>query len=582
MGERDALFEQLDVTSGADLRLLDQELENRYAKAFETGEELLPVEERGLIVVDRLLKMRCPDGSYSDATLQRAHTDLLTSTNEMAIPHAISTIYMDKVGENTYMTDSESSVDIAESGFKYHHDAAARTRVFVEIEEAKHNAATLKPGFLRPFISPRMSETDAPIEVAQREHLGDDDALRVTGLLTDAEGNVTQMYMEAILIRDVPLEAWVAMLRDPNNIFGKSIHVEDERSALSVMKIFAELELPIDKMPEGVKGLVAAVIPYVKNEEERRSVESQYEMLHADQQEIHKKASMIADRWLAFELELAESMFNEKATPYIQDFIAEFDDVWGDETRKMLSKQRLADGSVYMTRELAVKIEQVRTKTLWIKAAVANNNQAVIEQMDKQVVAQIAREEARIVTMHEQGYSMHQILAADAANNQTVAMQDVKGGGGCTGEIKADIKTNNTDPSADGASNIAMQSSESESKKDCMYRHSGCYCCPYDDFGRPLKERVEVTARRSSNGVARCLRSGCGAALDADGKVLNKGGIYERAMRHLTQEKEPEIGEAVDAAFKEAGVESFEDEKDSTEEEKALPAGKLALAGAGV
>ena len=547
----------LDIASHPDLLTVDHEFEERYADAFESGEQLLPVEERCLIVVDRLLKNRRPDGTYSDSTLERGHTDLLTSTNEMAIPHAISTIYMDKAGEGRYVTDSETSIDIAESGFKYHHNPAARERVFVEIEEAKHNAATLKPGFLRPFISPRMSEADAPIEVARREHLGDDDALRVTGLLTDAEGNVTQMYMEAILVRDVPLEAWVAMLRDPNNIFGKSIQVEDEKSALSVMKVFAELELPIDKMPEGVKGLVNAVIPYINSHEERRSVEAQYEMLHTDQQEIHKKASMIADRWLAFEIELAESMANEKATPYIQDFIAEFNDVWGDETQALLSKQRLADGSVYMTRELAVKIEQVRTKTLWIKAAVANNNQAVIEQMDQQVVAQIVQEEAKIVAMHEQGFSMHQILVADAANNQTVAMQDVKGGGGCTGDIKADVKTSNTDPNADGMSNVVVQSSENDNKKDCMYRHSGCYCCPYDDFGRPLKERVEVTARRSSNGVARCLRSGCGAALDADGKVLNRGGIYERAMRHLTQEKEPETSDA-------------------------MPAGKLALAGASV
>ncbi|MEK7152308.1 MAG: hypothetical protein AAB834_00020, partial [Patescibacteria group bacterium] len=350
-----------------------------------------------------------------------------------------------------------------------------------------------------------MSTMDAPAAVAKREHLGNDDALRITGLLTDKNGEVQQMRMQAILVRDVPLEAWVAMLRDPNNIFGKEIFVEKEGSALAVMKAFPELELSAENLAEGVKGLVAAVIPYIKDKEAQRSVQAQYEMLHSNQQEIHAKASSIADRWLAFEIELAESLRQERATPYIQDFIAEFDGIWGDATAGLLARQRLSDGSVYMTRELAVKIEQVRTKTLWIKASVANNNRAITEQMDSEVVSRILAEEAKIQAMYLQGYAMYQILAADSANNHVAAQQAVKGASGCPGEIDADIRTTSREQSAESDTangKVNLQGAETAGQdKDCAYKHTGCYCCPYDDYGRPLPNRIEVMARRDSNGV---------------------------------------------------------------------------------
>ncbi|MEK7152405.1 MAG: hypothetical protein AAB834_00525, partial [Patescibacteria group bacterium] len=109
-------------------------LERPIVTQFEdvASPEILPIEERPLIVVDYLLKRRLPDGTYLDTTLKRAHTDLCTATKEMAIPHAISNIDMERVADGIYSTDDQTSIDVAESGLKYHHDPAARERAFVE------------------------------------------------------------------------------------------------------------------------------------------------------------------------------------------------------------------------------------------------------------------------------------------------------------------------------------------------------------------------------------------------------------------------------------------------------------------
>lgn len=64
----------------------------------------------------------------------------------------------------------------------------------------------------------------------------------------------------------------------------------------------------------------------------------------------------------------------------------------------------------------------------------------------------------------------------------------------------------------------------------CEYKGTFCYCCPYDTDGTPLSAPVEVTARRGKDGVAQCLRQGCGATLDKNGKG-SKGRIYEKAMK---------------------------------------------------
>ncbi len=69
-----------------------------------------------------------------------------------------------------------------------------------------------------------------------------------------------------------------------------------------------------------------------------------------------------------------------------------------------------------------------------------------------------------------------------------------------------------------------------EEKGPCEYVHENCYCCPYNYDGTPALKPFKVKARRELSGDARCLRAGCGAVIDSEGKVKNKGGIYERAI----------------------------------------------------
>ena len=117
----------------------------------------------------------------------------------------------------------------------------------------------LKPKVAQVFISPKMSEQDATAEVAQAEHLYDDDSLRVTYAVTNSKGEVVARRLESLLVRDVPLEAWVSMLKDPNNIFGRAFAMENEMSALTIMELFSQMELPETAVPEGPVTLVAAV-----------------------------------------------------------------------------------------------------------------------------------------------------------------------------------------------------------------------------------------------------------------------------------------------------------------------------------
>lgn len=82
-----------------------------------------------------------------------------------------------------------------------------------------------------------------------------------------------------------------------------------------------------------------------------------------------------------------------------------------------------------------------------------------------------------------------------------------------------------------GKANGANTSTETG---ECDYLHEGCYCCPYDNDGRPLGRNLTVRAKRKKDGSAHCLRPGCGAELNAAGRAVTKGHIYEKALRRKT------------------------------------------------
>jgi hypothetical protein len=446
MGELQPVI-ALDPANEAELALLDQELQDRYGEAFRS------IDERCLTEVDHLYRFMRADGTCPDEVLEAVQVNLMTAVKEAAMPYAVSTTHQE-YRDGTFWWLDQTPRQVAESGYKFHKHPAAIERVHVEVAEADDVENNLRPGFIKVLISPKMSEKDAPYEVAKSEHLGDDDMIRIHMLNCDDDGQVKGKFMQSVLVRDVPLDAWVRMFEDPNNIFGRSFELRDPESALSIMELHKDLELPAEALPEGTVTLIDAVLPYL-DKEQRRKVESQLLLFRDDQESIHQKAELIAARWLHFEFEMAKSLKQGFASDEVQRFVFGLQHEWGDETLGLLRSLSRSDGGFSMTRELAVRIEKAKQKTLWVSAAVVTQNQEVIKQLDEDTVQQIYTNEMLIQQMMQEGYSYQDIRTLEANNNQIVASQEVKVGGGCAGDNNADLGSSKTGP--DGSSTNATE-----------------------------------------------------------------------------------------------------------------------------
>lgn len=410
--------------------------------------------ERVLTEVDHLLAARQSDGTYPTAVLDAVHLNLRTAVQEAAMPYAVSTVEHDYVAtpeqpdrRGTFMWLGKTAVEAAMTGYKYHVHTAARDRVAVEVDEARHAESDLRPGVMKIFISPRMSQKDAPRSVAEAEHLGHDDAVRASWLITDKEGNVQKRVLKSLLVREIPLGAWVAMLQDPANLFHKSIAVDDPDSALSVMRLHRELELPLDALPEGPVGVVEAVLPYIADPEVRQKVAEQLVLFRGDQHDMQRKAENISDRWLAFEAALADSLAIGEATFEIKGFIVGLQQHWGKEDLEVILSHQQPNCQYRMSRELAAVLESAKQNVLWTSAAVVTDNEEVLRQMTPQAAAEIRQNEMLIQIAQHNGYD---IRAIEAENNRLAATQNVRVGGGCPGSNTTKFRTegDGTDPSA--------------------------------------------------------------------------------------------------------------------------------------
>jgi hypothetical protein len=544
-----------------------QKLPERTASRFLMGEVSASVgfewqqrtlDERCLTEVDNLNRLRGPGGRHEDSTLEGVHTNLLSAVKEAAMPYAISTTQQE-YRDGTYWWLDQTPRQVAESGYRFHQHPAALARVTVEVAEAEDVERSLRPGFIKVFISPRMSKADAPHDAAKQEHLADDDMVRIHMLDIDEKQQVRGKFMQSVLVRHIPLRAWVAMLRDQNNIFGKSIEVNDETSALAVMKTYRELEVAESVLPEGVVSIVEAVLPYLDTEA-RRKVESQLLLFRGDQADLHRKAQHIADRWLGFEVALADSMHQKRATPEVERFIEQLEGEWGDEMHYLLGMHRLAGGGIFMSRELAVKIEQARQNTLWVSAAVITHNARVLTQMDTAASKHIYESEMLLQAMMANGATAQQIASFEMSVNQAVARQNVSVGAGCPGKNNADFKPNNKKDDGGGEDSAGMEdkpgSEDGPSKKKTMH-------CPF------------CSAKVYDDPCAKVLQCG-----DCKAKVVNGRVVYEGDGGSKTRASHrAELIKQVEEAFAGIGVKSFEAEQSKIQNTQAAT-GKLAMAGA--
>ncbi len=390
---------------------------------------------RILSEVDHLYRRRKYDGSYDSRDLSEIHENLVTAVKEAAVPFAVSTTHQEYRDGSFYWLD-QSPVDVAMSGYKFHEHQSAINRVDVEVEEAIDVGINLKPGKFKVFISPRMTDSDAPYDVAKKEHLADDDQIRIHSLDLDESGAINGKYMQSMLIRDIPHSAWRDLLNDPNNIFNKSLNIEDDNSALSIMKTHAELEIDEEDLPGGVLDIARATLPYM-DEESRQKVQAQLDLFDCDQEEIHKQAENIAARWLDFEIELTQSLSDGIASESVTNFIGSLSGSWSDEMNSLIKNNTTFDGSLNMNRQLALELEKAKRNTLWVSAAVSAGNQDVIDKIGQKSADRILSNEDNINNlMNSQNTSADQINNMSNQTNNLIASHNISIGSGCGGSVR--------------------------------------------------------------------------------------------------------------------------------------------------
>jgi len=376
--------------------------------------------------------------------------NLETAIAEISMPYAVTTT----VHDVETMTDEagvrrmaitwlgKHAVPLAMEGHRFHFSEPAHARVDVEVAEAKHAEGTLKVGIAQVFISPKMSRKDASEEIAKAEHLFADDSIRSSRLITNESGKVVGREMKSLLVRDIPLSAWVAMLKDRGNIFGKAIQLRDEESALSVMEIFAELELPEEKIPEGPVTIIEEVLKYIPDQDIQNTVRQQLARFRGDQDNYKREARAKAKEWYAFELELARSFENKDqhiTSPIRQFMLGSLQHKWNKEELAVIASCQVADvennGSYKITEELAVILENAKRKILGKHAAVITGNERAMAGLSE-------LERRRILSHHTKIEQAIQAGANQAEINRMLTQRDsmmihakVKVGGGCAGGV---------------------------------------------------------------------------------------------------------------------------------------------------
>lgn len=502
------------------------------------------IEARLLTEVDHLIQNRLPDGSFDEEALRDIAINLEAGVQEISIPYAVTTTIQRAAEEvvdgrryRVFRWLGRSAIDVARSGRQYYFSEAAFRRQDIEEAEAAHNQEALRPGKTQVFISPRMTKYDAPEDIAKAEHLHADDAVRIATAITDRNGTVIACRRMSLLVRDIPLDAWQAMLQDPNNIFGRAFSIRDKRSALSVMELFNELELPDEALPEGPVTILSAVLPYIQDPQACQSLSQQIGRFREEQQTYREVAEKRAAEWMQFEIELANSLDSGWATPEIVNFMQALDHEWNDRVRNLIDNHDMGEGRYIMTRQLAARLEKAKQNILGSMAAIETGNEKVIEQMDELSVRRIRKQIQRYDAALANGASQYDLRMLDMELSQDIARQRLVVGGGCPGDNDGEFGSE-SDAAGGNSSSSQSEGSGRNAKTlenagvnagECWIKTTGCYCCMLNSDGTPRRTAMTVNAVIKSNKTIYCMRGGCGAWLAEGGKSRYKGSIAGRA-----------------------------------------------------
>jgi hypothetical protein len=500
----------------------DPRMQNAY-NAFELWEhnEQFLKQNRLLTEVDHLLAQRIGPGQYGNTN--DVSQNLETSMQEQAMPYAVTET------EHDIETDTSSkerivrwlgrtAVQVAASGYEFHKHQSAHDRVAVEIDEAYRASTHLDDRMTRVFVSPRMSRKDATLEEARSEHLGDDDAIRVSWVKTLEDGSQKRV-LKSLLVRDIPLSAWVAMFGDSQNIFGKTITVDDPGSALSIMKLHDQLDLETNKLPNGPVSIIEAVIPYINDIPTRRKVIEQSKKYYGDQAQMKHEAQSKAVEWLAFEKELVESLVQETTTSKIKSFVYSLQHNWSSDDVAVLKRHELPNDGYRMTRELAALLESAQQKLLAGRAALTTNTEHVLRKLggDSSELQRLQDTERVVSQTWNDGMNHNQLLAT---HNRDLASKNVDGGGGgCAGSSSTEFgetKDPNNPFEQDIGSNSESKSNWKWKKGICRVKNCStrpgqtevgpcdvCHECQdkYDDGKDPINDKYEQDINSSASMV---------------------------------------------------------------------------------
>jgi len=410
-----------------------------------TYEDPVLATDRLLTEVYHFLEYMDAAGNVPDAVFEDVAQNRETGACEIGIPSSITTTYhnvvewVNETGKRERMIRwlGRSAIEVAESGYEYHFSKPAYERVAIEIAAAHDVQETLRPGTAKPFISPRMTRHDASVAVAKAEHLYADDSVYVSTAITNEWGAVTGRKLQSILVKGIPFEAWVTMLKDSNNIFGKSLQLTDEQSATSVMELFSQLDLPEELLPHGPVTLVEAVLPYIADEIAWHEVVRQLDRFYEDQAFYAHEAQNAGEEWALFDLELARSLLTGWATDTVRFFLMQNADAWSDESLDVINANCLTDTQYAMTTQFAALLAQAKQKLIGDRLSVVTNNEDAIREVPPEVRREIIANHRMLAIARKNNASLQQIRRIEQMQYQLLHQYNIRSGGGCPGEVES-------------------------------------------------------------------------------------------------------------------------------------------------
>lgn len=501
--------------------------------------EIQKIADRRLMTeVDHLLAARRSEGSFDPEILIAVKENLRTKVQEDAMSGAVTNTFQPAAeieaenGERrrTFIQRGlgKTAIEIPESGYAFHFSEPAFARVGVEVREGRRSSE-LTPGITQSFISPKMSLRDAPKQLAEAEHLANEDAIRTSRTVVNENGDIVGRQMQALLVRDVPLSAWVSMFKDPDNIFGKTLEIHDEESALGIMELFNQLDMPDELLPEGPVTIVAEVAKHVEDPVARASVDRQLEKFRGDQANLNTVAETTADKWLEFEKEMAESLHQGKMQRGIRRFVIQMQDIWPKDVKTLLKSHEL--GADYaMSKKLAAKLEKAWQKVHVGEAAIIVSDERALKNMKVEDVKRIQDSIEYANVLRASGVPEQEIARINTQNYREIAVSQVAPGGGCS-KVN-DFEFDASDPNGQIPGGIPReQKGEENTSTDRIGKRKMGVC------------RIPKCPTKSRSGKTEV--GGCDVCLEFCQKIFDAGDdpedVYGRSDSPDDKDHEPEV-----------------------------------------